>query len=162
MQVIQSQVTFGEFLSIWTRKHCSTLGAGTQSKYKVYVERYLRPSFGDFRLCDLETELLQGWLNRLHLGWWAKSDVRNILSSIFTKAADWGYWHERNPAERLTPGKNRREADADGFDALLSGGIRRRSRNHAAAGRLRRRSVAETRQYDLAVDDRGRDRQGRG
>ena len=35
-------------------------------------------------------------------------DLRNILSSIFSKAEDWGYWTEkRNPAERSTVGKKR-------------------------------------------------------
>jgi integrase len=106
-QAVQSQVPFKDFLETWKLKHVSTLGAGTQSKYGVYLKRYLIPAFGDLRLCDLDTELLQGWINRLPVGWWAKSDVRNILSSVFSKAIDWGYWRERNPAERLTPGKKR-------------------------------------------------------
>ena len=106
-QVIQSQVPFADFVKVWCDKHASTLAVSTQAKYSVYVDRYLLPSFGELRLCDLDTEMLQGWLNRLSLGWWAKLDVRNLLSSIFTKATDWGYWHERNPAEKLSAGKKR-------------------------------------------------------
>ncbi len=104
---VQSQVPLREFIGIWQREHVSTLGAGTQAKYRNYVDNYLLPSFGDFRLCDLETELLQSWLNRLRLSWASKCDVRNILSSIYSKAADWGYWHEKNPAQGVSPGKKR-------------------------------------------------------
>lgn len=105
--IVQSQVPLKEFLRVWQREHVSTLGAGTQSKYQNYVQNYVLPSFGDFRLCDLSTELLQGWLNRLKLSWASKSDVRNILSSIYAKASDWGYWHEKNPAQGVSPGKKR-------------------------------------------------------
>jgi integrase len=104
---IQSQVPVREFIGVWQREHVSELGAGTQAKYRNYVDNYLLPSFGEFRLCDLTTEMLQTWLNRLQLSWASKSDVRNILSSIYSKAADWGYWHEKNPAQGVSPGKKR-------------------------------------------------------
>ena len=54
------------------------------------------PDFGELRLCDVDTELLQGWINRKRLGWWARSDLRNLTSSLFSKAA-----------ERVSVGKKR-------------------------------------------------------
>ena len=29
------------------------------------------------------------------------------MSCIFSKAADWGYWQDRNPVERVTVGRKR-------------------------------------------------------
>jgi integrase len=53
------------------------------------------PYFSGRRLSDVDTESIQRFLNAKKeegLGWWTISDFKNILSGIFTKAADWGYW----------------------------------------------------------------------
>ncbi len=42
------------------------------------------------------------------LGWWARLDLRNLLSALFTKAAEWKLWDERNPWRRLFPSGKRR------------------------------------------------------
>lgn len=106
-QVIQSQIPVSEFVAIWLDKHVSTLGAGTQAKYRTHVRNHVLPDFEELRLCDIDAELLQEWINRKALGWWAKLDLRNLMSCVFSKAIDWGYWEERNPAERVSAGKKR-------------------------------------------------------
>ena len=90
----------GSFVQIWFDTYVSTLGAAAQAKYRTQVRAHLLPDFGEVRLCDLDTETIQDWLNRKGLSWWSKNGLRVMMSSLFTKAADWGYWHERNPLER--------------------------------------------------------------
>jgi integrase len=41
------------------------------------------------------------------LGWWARSDLRGILSGIFTRATEWGLWNGRNPCEGVKIGKKK-------------------------------------------------------
>ena len=105
--VLQSQVKFSDFVETWKDKHVSTLGAGTQQKYETHLRNHVEPQFGNLRLMDIDTEMVQAWLNDSDLGWWARNDLRNIMSCIFGKAADWGYWQDRNPVERVTVGLKR-------------------------------------------------------
>jgi len=111
---LPSQIPFGEFAEIWKEKHVlrpGNLGAGTQAKYLGHLERHILPVFRDWKLCDIDTEAIDTFLaNKAAegLSWWTRLDLRNILSSIFTKADHWGYWADRrNPAERATVGKKR-------------------------------------------------------
>ena len=59
---------------------------------------------------DIDTEMVQAWVNDSNLGWWARNDLWNIMSCIFSKAADWGYWEDRNPVERVAVGQQARKA----------------------------------------------------
>ena len=45
------------------------------------------------RLCDIGTEEVQTFLNAKHiegLSWWTRKALQAVVSSIFTKAEDWG------------------------------------------------------------------------
>jgi integrase len=62
------------------------------------------------KLRDIDTEAIQGFLNAKkedELSWWTRCDLKNILSSIFTQAEDWKYWHDRNPTARTKLGRKR-------------------------------------------------------
>lgn len=107
-QVVQSQIPVREFVKIWLDKHVSILGVATRLKYQTMVRAHVLPDFGEVRLCDLDTEALQDCLNRKSkLSWWSKKTLLGVLSSLFAKAADWGYWEERSPVERVSAGKKR-------------------------------------------------------
>jgi integrase len=41
------------------------------------------------------------------LGWWTRSDLRGILSGIFTKAKEWGLWDGPNPCEGVKIGRKK-------------------------------------------------------
>jgi integrase len=107
---VQSHIPMSEFVVIYNAKHLPTLGAGTQAKYRTHIVNHIIPEFGKWKLSACGTEEIQDWLNRKSkagLSWWTCNDLRNIISSIFTKAEDWGYWKERNPVERTNAGKKR-------------------------------------------------------
>jgi hypothetical protein len=102
-------------------------------------------------LCEITTPLIESWLDDKALSrrvgegeqartlpglsWAARTDLRNILSGIFTKAEDWGFWNDRNPVERVTgrtPGFRSRKAQADRGSASSDSirAARRRVPNH--------------------------------
>jgi len=79
-------------------------------------------------LCEIDTETVQAFLNskkEAGLAWWTRNDLKNVLSSIFTKAEDWGYWDGRNPTTRTVLGRKqwkreRRILSDDQFRLLLA------------------------------------------
>jgi integrase len=108
---IQSHIPFQDFVHIWKEKHLPTVTKGTRDKYVGHLKNHILPAFGKLKLCEVgDTELLQVFINGKEadgMGWWTRVDLRNILSSIFTKADDWGYWRDRNPVERVVMGRKR-------------------------------------------------------
>ncbi len=107
---VQSQVRFSDFVEIYNQQHIPTLGAGTQLKYLSLLENHIVPVFGEMRLSDVGAETIQVFLNSKAadgLSWWTRADLKNILSGIFTKAGDWGYWNEPNPTARTVLGRKR-------------------------------------------------------
>ena len=107
---IQSHIRFGDFVQIYEQHHLVTLAPGGRQRDLSLVRNHLLPSFGGFRLCDLGTEQVQGFLNQKAaegLSWWTRRDLKAVLSSMFTKAGDWGYWNGLNPTIRVTLGRKR-------------------------------------------------------
>src|SRR5260370_39969567 len=107
---LQSQVPFGDFVEIYKKQHVPTLAAGAQAKYCCLLERHILPAFRSMKLCDIDTEAVQAFLNgkqKAGLAWWTRNDLKNIMSGIFSKADDWGYWSGRNPVRKTTIGRQR-------------------------------------------------------
>lgn len=107
---IQSQIVFGDFVEIYKKQHVPTLAAGAQAKYCSLLDRHILPVFGPMKLCDIDTVSVQGFLNgkaKDGLAWWTRSDLKNLMSGIFTKADDWGYFSDRNPVKKVSTGRKR-------------------------------------------------------
>ena len=89
------------------------LGAGAKKKYEQHLDKHVPPAFRGRKLSDITTAALDDFLSGVRkedggpLSYWTKVDLKNLLSSIFTKAHDWGYWKDRNPVEAATVGKKR-------------------------------------------------------
>jgi integrase len=122
--LLQSQVPFGEIVRRFVESRVPQLGAATQEKYKAHIENHLEPAFGKLLMCDIDRPTVEAWLNhkaepitvklkggkeveRPGLGWWARQDLRNILSAIFTKAAEWKLWQGENPCFGIDLGRKR-------------------------------------------------------
>ena len=107
---IQTQVAFGEFVKLYLEQHVSTLAPGPRQKYISLLANHILPEFGEKRLCDVRTEGVQTFLNRKAvdgLSWWTRNDLKAILSGIYTKASDWGYWTDKNPILRTVLGRKK-------------------------------------------------------
>lgn len=125
---IQSQIPFEDFVNIYKREHIPTLSPGAQAKYLGLLARHILPAIGAKKLCDIDTETVQALLNAKKeegLAWWTRNDLKNVISSFFTKAEDWGYWDGRNPTLRTVIGRKqwkreRRILTDDQFRLLLA------------------------------------------
>ena len=107
---IQSQILLRDFASLFMKQHTVTLAPGGQNRDLSLIRNHVLPSLGSMRLCDIGTEEVQTFLNTKNtegLSWWTRKGLQAVISSLFTKAEDWGYWEGRNPARRTTLGRKR-------------------------------------------------------
>jgi integrase len=114
--VITSQINFGRFLDEYERLHVDKQASSTRAKYRSHLKNHIRPAFEKLMLCDLQSLTVQQWLDAKaeldaegnpKLSWATRTDIRNILSSIFTKAIEWGRWKDKNPIEPVHAGRKR-------------------------------------------------------
>ena len=105
---MQNQILLTDFSAIYEGRHVPTLAFG--NKYTSILKNHIVPAFGQYRLCDVRTEDVQEFLNdkaAAGLSWWTRNDLKGVLSGLFTKATDWGYWSGKNPTLRTTLGPKR-------------------------------------------------------
>ncbi len=103
--IITSQINVGRFLDEYAKMHVERLAASTRGKYSNHLKNHIRPAFEKLMLCDLQPLMVQQWLDSIKLSWYTKTDIRNILSSVFTKAIEWGRWKDNNPIEYVHVGR---------------------------------------------------------
>lgn len=85
----------------------SLLSISTRIKYHNQLNNHILPRWKDVRLCDIRPDEVQRWLFETCTSWHAMNDLRGIMSAVFTKAQEWGYWPEsrRNPISRVKIGE---------------------------------------------------------
>ena len=125
--LIQSQIPIRNVAQKFEDVRIPQLGAATQAKYRAHLQNHVLPTFGDSLLCEITKPAIEAWLNkkaesrmvtvkrssvevteeRDGLSWWARLDLKNLLSAIFTKAAEWNLWDGRNPCEGVIVGKKK-------------------------------------------------------
>ena len=123
--IVTSQIPFGAFLDEYQKLHVDRLSTSTREKYKNHLKNHIRPAFEKLQLCGLTPLLVQKWLDAKTLSWATKADIRNILSSIYTKAIEWGRWKDANPIEHVHAGRKcaareQRKLTADETRRLLA------------------------------------------
>lgn len=125
--VLQSQIPFRDVCQRYLDQHVPTLGSAARERYPLQIHNHILPAFADLKLCDITTAMIEVWLreranphewtrkkdgeeirvSRPGLGWWARSDLRGILSGIFTKAKEWRLWDGPNPCVGVKIGKKK-------------------------------------------------------
>lgn len=71
----------------------------SREKYLLHLDQKILPRWGKKRLCEIRTDEVQQWLFETCDSWWMMHDLRGLLSTIWAKAIDWGFW----PEDRRTP-----------------------------------------------------------
>jgi hypothetical protein len=107
---VPSYIHLQEFAAIYEQKHLVTLAPGGRKRDVSLIHNHIVPALGALRLCDIGTEEVQTFLNtkaQEGLSWWTRKACKAVISSMFTKAADWGYWKGQNPSWRTTLGRKR-------------------------------------------------------
>lgn len=109
--VLQAQIRFDEILIEFERRFLNAknnLSASTQAKYASHLKVHIGPAFGPLRMADITTQRIKDWLDakaEAGLSWSTRSDLRNLMRSIFREAIGWGVWHAENPAKDAKPGR---------------------------------------------------------
>jgi len=143
--LLQCQIHFDEAIKKFVAGRVPQLAAPTQGKYLGIIDHYIRPAFGKLRMCDIDPPMVAAWLNKAAeprivtvkrkgkevteerdgLSWWARQDLRNALSAIFTQAVGWRMWDGRNPCEGADLGRKREKREkripkAEQLEAFLA------------------------------------------
>lgn len=105
--VVKQQLRLNDFLPLYRQSHMGKLGVAAQEKYESLLKNHIVPAFGDSMLCEITTLRVQQWLDGIKRSWNTRTDIRNVLSSIFTKAREWKHWTEENPIEPVSAGRRK-------------------------------------------------------
>ncbi len=124
--VLQAQIPFGQLLEYYGDefvKNPEKLAASTRAKYEAHIEKHIRPAWQDAALCEIRGLEIDRWLSekakprvvtvagkpviKPGLSWNTRTDLRNLMSGIFTKAAEWGLWQGENPVTRVSVGRKK-------------------------------------------------------
>ena len=81
----------------------------TRDKEKFYLDEYIVPQWGKFRLNQFQAKAVEDWLHITIESWWTMHGVRAIMSRVFYYAGGHGLWEEgkRSPASKAKIGKKR-------------------------------------------------------
>ena len=113
-KIIDGLVLFTRMVDKYKAAHVEAQVAGrfllakpTRLKYLMHLEQRIVPQWGDRRLCEVNPDEVQQWLFETCDSWHMMNDLRGIMSGIYTKAEEWGYWPEgrRNPISRVKIGE---------------------------------------------------------
>lgn len=123
--VLQPQVRFGEVLDYLNEfvHNPEKLSASARETDENHIENHIRPAWqdqmlGEFRALEIEKWLTEKGKPRIversgkqkliaGLSWNTRTDLRNILSGIFTKAIEWGVWKGENPVTHVSVGRKK-------------------------------------------------------
>jgi integrase len=113
-KIVDGLVLFTRMVDRYKAAHVEAQVAGrfllakpTRLKYLMHLEQRIVPQWGDRRLCEVNPDEVQQWLFETCDSWHMMNDLRGIMSGIYTKAEEWGYWPEgrRNPISRVKIGE---------------------------------------------------------
>ena len=113
-KIVDGLVLFSKMVERYKAAHVEAHVAGrfllakpTRLKYSMHLDQRIVPKWGDRRLCEINPDEVQQWLFETCESWHLMNDLRGIMSGIYTKAQDWGYWPEgrRNPISRVKIGE---------------------------------------------------------
>ena len=68
----------------------------TKAAYRCYLDNWILPRWGSYRLPDVKTVTVEEWLTSLSLAPGTKAKLRNIMSAIFNHAIR-HEWLDKNP-----------------------------------------------------------------
>ena len=95
----------------------------TKAAYKCYLNNWILPRWGSYRLTDVKTVAVEEWLGKLSLAAGTKAKLRNIMSATFNHAIR-HEWLDKNPISLVRQSAKRETIptvlDAAEISALLT------------------------------------------
>ncbi len=103
---------FGELARMYEAGYlgrANQIAKPTRVKEKFYLDAYIVPRWGQFRLNQSHPKAVEDWLHITFDSWWTMHGVRAIMSRVFYYAEGHGLWEEgrRSPASKARIGKKR-------------------------------------------------------
>lgn len=85
------------------------IASPTRAKEEIYLDNYIVPKWGSFRLNQIRPKAIEDWLHTTFNSWHTMHGVRGIISRIYYYAEGHGLWEEgkRSPASKAKLGKKR-------------------------------------------------------
>lgn len=85
----------------------------TREKEVFYLDTYITPKWGAFRLNQIQPKAVEDWLHTSFDSWWTMHGARAIMGRVFHYAEGHGLWEEgkKNPASRAKLGKKRHKRE---------------------------------------------------
>jgi integrase len=65
------------------------VAASTRQKYRNHLHKHILPRWANVRLREIRAKDVLDWLQQESGSWYMMTDLRNIMSGIFTKAQEW-------------------------------------------------------------------------
>ena len=83
------------------------LATPTREKYRTRLSTHILPRWKDTRLGEFRTKEILDWLQSECTSWYMMTDLRNIMSRIFTRGHEWELIPETfaNPMSRVKVGR---------------------------------------------------------
>ena len=106
-----SAILFGKLAELWRQDYVDNpkvkLATPTREKYRSRLSNHILPRWKDTRLGEFRTKDILDWLQNECTSWYMMTDIRNIMSGIFTRAHEWELIPETfaNPMARVKVGK---------------------------------------------------------
>ena len=87
---------FGTLAELWEWDYVEAVvggkplvAASTKAKYRHHLHNRILPQWAGTRICDFRAKDILDWLQKESGSWYMMTDLRNIMSGIFTKAQEW-------------------------------------------------------------------------
>jgi integrase len=87
---------FGTLAELWEWDYVeATVGgkplvaASTKDKYRNHLHNHILPRWAATRICEFRAKDVLDWLQKESGSWYMMTDLRNIMSGIFSKAQEW-------------------------------------------------------------------------
>jgi len=74
----------------------------TRDKEMFYLDKYIIPTWGHFRLNQVQPKAIEDWLHTTFDSWWTMHGVRAIMIRIYNHAEGYGLWEE---GRKIPPSK---------------------------------------------------------
>jgi integrase len=87
---------FGTLAELWEWDYVEAIVGGkalvavsTKGKYRNHLHKHILPRWAATRIGDFRAKDVLDWLQKESGSWYMMTDLRNIMSGIFTKAQEW-------------------------------------------------------------------------
>jgi hypothetical protein len=89
-------ILFGKLAEMWEWDYLERVvggkqmvAASTREKYRNHLHNHILPRWADTRIGEFRAKNVLDWLQEESGSWYMMTDLRNIMSGIFTKVQEW-------------------------------------------------------------------------